>query len=79
MIKKLKNKSLVIILLFCSYFGISQPNTTEQLAVQYFQNKEFDKASELFEKLYNHKKEKSHSIPQKRNWKNCHKQKNQSQ
>jgi tetratricopeptide (TPR) repeat protein len=56
MIKELRNSALILIFLFSGYFGISQPNTTEQLAVQYFQNREFDKASELFEKLYNDKK-----------------------
>ncbi len=31
----------------------AQPNTNEQLAIQYFQNKEFDKAVILFEEIYN--------------------------
>lgn len=56
MIKTLRNSIFIIVFLLNGYFGISQPNTTEQLAIQYFQNKEFDKASELFEKLYNDKK-----------------------
>lgn len=33
----------------------SQPNTEEQIAIQYFQNKEFDKAAALFENIYNSK------------------------
>ncbi len=34
---------------------IAQPGTDEQLAIQYFQNKEFEKALDYYEKLYNKK------------------------
>ena len=33
----------------------AQPSTDEQLALQYYQNKEFDKALDYYEKLYNKK------------------------
>ena len=33
----------------------AQPNTNEQLAVQYFQDKEYEKAAILFEDIYNAK------------------------
>ena len=35
----------------------SQPETDEQLAAQYLQNKEYDKASVLYEKLYSNKQD----------------------
>lgn len=34
---------------------IAQPGTDEQLAIQYFQNKEYEKALDYYEKLYNKK------------------------
>lgn len=34
-------------------YSTAQPGTDEQLAEQYYQNKEFDKALDYFEKLYN--------------------------
>lgn len=40
----------LFVLVELSSFG--QNNTTEQLAAQYFQNGEFDKAAELYEELY---------------------------
>jgi hypothetical protein len=56
MIKKLKNSVFLLIFLFTGSSVLAQPNTSEQLAIQYFQNKEFDKAVELFAKLYNDNK-----------------------
>lgn len=32
--------------------AFSQPSTDEQLASQYYQNKEFDKAQDYYEKLF---------------------------
>ena len=43
----------VFIALTVNFHGTAQPNTNEQLAIQYFQNKEFDKAVILFEEIYN--------------------------
>jgi tetratricopeptide (TPR) repeat protein len=46
-------------LLLCTFLIIAigktfaQPGTEEQLATQYYQNKDFDKALDLYEKLYN--------------------------
>ena len=56
MIKKLKNSVFLFIFLLYGSSVLAQPNTSEQLAIQYFQNKEFDKAVELFAKLYNDNK-----------------------
>lgn len=39
--------------LLCCLSAAAQPETDEQLAVQYFQNKEYEKALTLFENLYN--------------------------
>ena len=44
---------LVFFLLTAAFQGIAQPGTNEQLAIQYFQDKEFDKAVVLFEEIYN--------------------------
>lgn len=49
---------LIIISLFLyliPFTSIGQPSTNEQLAVQYFQEKQFDKAAILFEDIYNSK------------------------
>ncbi|MEI6764500.1 MAG: tetratricopeptide repeat protein [Bacteroidota bacterium] len=40
------------IALLCCISAAAQPETDEQLAVQYFQNKEYDKALSIFETLY---------------------------
>jgi tetratricopeptide (TPR) repeat protein len=48
--------SLLLIGLFISVFSqplYAQPGMEEQLALQYYQNEEYSKAAELFEKLYN--------------------------
>jgi tetratricopeptide (TPR) repeat protein len=45
----------IIILLACSFESGAQTGTDEKLANQYFQNKEFDKALLLYEKLFDSK------------------------
>lgn len=47
----------LILLLFISVSAFCQKNTDEQLATQFFQNKEYDKASIYFEKLYDRNSE----------------------
>jgi len=44
--------ALVFIFLTSAYQGEAQPGTNEQLAIQYFQDKDFDKAVVLFEEIY---------------------------
>ena len=39
--------------LHAGFSGYAQPNTNEQLAIQYFQDKAYDKAVILFEEIYN--------------------------
>jgi len=46
---------LLIALLLPFAESFAQPNTNEQLAVQYFQEKQFEKAAVLFEDIYNAK------------------------
>ncbi len=53
-------KKIKYILFFLAFVAIhtniiAQPTTDEQLAEQYFQNREFDKALDYYEKLYNKK------------------------
>ena len=50
-------KRLLIILLLTLSFGVvfSQRSESEQLAIQYYQNGEFEKAAELFEDIYSKK------------------------
>jgi len=43
------------LIIFFSGASYAQPNTDEQLAIQYFQEKEFDKALILFENIYEKK------------------------
>lgn len=52
-----KNKHLFFVLLFLitGLCGFAQPSTDEQLAMQFYQNKQFDKALDYFENLYNKK------------------------
>lgn len=46
-------KCITALLLVFSFFAIkAQPGTEQSLAVQYYNNEEYDKAVELFEKLY---------------------------
>jgi tetratricopeptide (TPR) repeat protein len=45
------------LIFFVNKISFSQPGTDEQLAAQYFQDKEYDKASDLYEKLFNKKQE----------------------
>lgn len=40
---------------FTQIHSFAQPGTDEQLAIQFYQNKEFDKALDYYEKLYNKK------------------------
>ena len=49
--------SSFILIIFINTFCYSQTETDEQLAAQYFQNKEYDKASELYEKLLSKKQD----------------------
>lgn len=51
----IKKIVIVVIVLFWRTAAYSQPGTDEQLALQYYQNKEFDKALDYYEKLYNKK------------------------
>ena len=41
----------------------AQPTTDEQLAQQFYQNKEFDKALDYYEKLYNKKSPQAFYVP----------------
>ena len=43
--------------------SFAQPGTDEQLALQFYQNKEFDKALEYYEKLYNKKSPQVFYLP----------------
>lgn len=49
----MRNFLCFILILFVPIYVFAQKNTDEQLANQFFQNKEYDKASIYFEKLYN--------------------------
>ncbi len=46
-----------ILIFFINFISFSQTDTDEQLAAQYYQNKEYDKANVLYEKLFNIKQE----------------------
>ncbi|MFH0865250.1 MAG: tetratricopeptide repeat protein [Bacteroidota bacterium] len=49
---------ILLFLIFCiNSFSFCQDGTDEELAAQYFQNKEYDKAVVLYEKLYNKKQD----------------------
>ena len=45
--------AILIVLLFLPLVNTAQTETTEKLAIQYYQDKEYEKAVELFEVLYN--------------------------
>lgn len=49
------SNKIIISLLFClaTVFAYAQPDTDEQLAKQFFDNREFDKSAILYEKLFN--------------------------
>ncbi|OFX49337.1 MAG: hypothetical protein A2046_05635 [Bacteroidetes bacterium GWA2_30_7] len=49
---------LIIIITFLSFSCYSQTNDESQLAMEYYRNKEYDKASEIYIKLYNKNKVK---------------------
>jgi tetratricopeptide (TPR) repeat protein len=51
------------LIFFVNTISFSQTETDEQLAAQYFQNKEFDKAVVLYEKLYSKKQEYIYYTP----------------
>lgn len=53
----MKNFKYILLLVFTivTATASAQPSTDEQLALQYYQNKEFDKALDYYEKLYNKK------------------------
>ena len=46
---------LFFVFVFTQIHSFAQPGTDEQLAIQFYQNKEFDKALDYYEKLYNKK------------------------
>ncbi len=52
--KKLKYILFFVFVIVASLLS-AQPSTEEQLALQFYQNKEFDKALDYYEKLYNKK------------------------
>src|SRR6218665_229616 len=56
MTKSLKYIVFLLVFVFTHLQTAAQPtNTDEQLALQFYQNKEFDKALDYYEKLYNKK------------------------
>ena len=60
MIKIYYHNNIFKIILLCFFYLIStaafsQNDVNEKLALQYFQNKEFNKAAELYKKLYSQK------------------------
>jgi tetratricopeptide (TPR) repeat protein len=52
-----------LLLLLVAGASYAQPSTDEQLAAQFFQNKEYDKALEYYEKLYNKKSSQLYYSP----------------
>ncbi|NTW33934.1 MAG: tetratricopeptide repeat protein, partial [Bacteroidetes bacterium] len=67
--KKLSHKNFIFTIsaiFFLFLFAINsfaQTSTDEQLAAQYLQNKEYDKAVELYEKLFNKNQEYVYYAP----------------
>jgi len=55
--------SSFFLIIFINTFSYSQTETDEQLAAQYFQNKEYDKATVLYEKLYSIKQDYIYYTP----------------
>lgn len=60
--KKLKH-ILFFAFVFIQITTFAQPGTDEQLALQFYQNKEFDKALDYYEKLYNKKSPQVFYLP----------------
>lgn len=61
-------KNIRLIFFFFLFIGIpvcssAQPSTDEQLALQFYQNKEFDKALEYYENLFNKKSSQLYYAP----------------
>lgn len=54
---------LIFLFVFVQISTFAQPGTDEQLALQFYQNKEFDKALEYYEKLYNKKSPQVYYLP----------------
>jgi tetratricopeptide (TPR) repeat protein len=55
--------SSFFLIIFINTFSYSQTETDEQLAAQYFQSKEYDKAAVLYEKLYSIKQDYIYYTP----------------
>ncbi|MBL7889997.1 MAG: tetratricopeptide repeat protein [Bacteroidia bacterium] len=53
--KYIKHIFFILSFALSSAISFAQPSTDEQLALQFYQNKEFDKALDYYEKLYNKK------------------------
>ena len=53
----------VLAFVFIQLHSFAQPGTDEQLALQFYQNKEFDKALDYYEKLYNKKSPQVFYLP----------------
>lgn len=53
--KYIKHIFFILSFVLSTAISFAQPSTDEQLALQFYQNKEFDKALDYYEKLYNKK------------------------
>lgn len=53
--RKIKHIVFLVAILLLQLKTVAQPSTEEQLADQYYKNREFDKALDYYEKLYNKK------------------------
>jgi len=62
-LKKLKYILFLFAFAFLHLHITAQTSTDEQLAIQYYQNKEFDKAIDYYEKLYNKKSSQEFYTP----------------
>lgn len=61
--KNIKHILLLFAFAFSHLHITAQPSTDEQLAMQFYQNKEFDKALDYYEKLYNKKSPQTYYSP----------------
>lgn len=61
--KKLKHTLTLLLVALLQLHVSAQPSTDEQLAQQFYQNKEFDKALDYYEKLYNKKSPQVYYVP----------------